>query len=417
VRIALYHPWVYVKSGLERTLLEIVRRSRHDWTVYTSHYDREGTYPELKDLPIVELSRVSVRRTYGAALSGAMHLATTRIDLRNFDALVISCDGLGDLLTLRNASRPLLCLCFTPLRATFDQFYRERLLQRTGALRPLAILAEFGFRVIDRFCWRRYDSVIAISETVRQRIVDGGLYPSDEIQILHPGIDGERIRPSPEFEPYFLVAGRIMWTKNIQLAIESFALARPQLPPGFRLKIAGMVDAKSQAYFADLSRRAAEIGGIEFVLGPTDTEMRTLYDRCSAGLFTAFNEDWGLVPVELMAAGKPVLAVDAGGPRESVLDDQTGYLEPDDAAAFARRMVTLGNNTALARKLGAAGAERARLFTWEAFVAGLDDSIDRLVLTSRGGKSVNFGRRGKSGRSRAVRSAPFLDINSRHGGG
>jgi glycosyltransferase involved in cell wall biosynthesis len=382
VRVALYHPWVYLKSGLERTLLEVVRRSRHDWTVYTSHYDREGTYPELKDVPVVELSRVSVRRNYGAAIAGAMRLANTRIDLSHFDALVISCDGLGDLLTLRNTSRPVLCLCFTPLRAAYDPSYRERLLARTGALSPLAMVAELGFRAIDRFCWRRYDGVVAISETVRQRIIAGGLYPPEAIEILYPGIDGDRIRPSLYAEPYFLVAGRIMWTKNIQLAMEAFALARPRLPPGFQLKIAGMVDAKSQSYFEGLRRRAAEIGGIEFALGPSDSEMRTLYDRCSAGMFTAFNEDWGLVPLEFMAAGKPVIAVDAGGPRESVLDGVTGFLEPDDPASFSRRLVQLGNRPDLARTLGSAGAERARGFSWQAFVAGLDDHLDRLVGTA-----------------------------------
>ena len=379
MRVALYHPWVYLKSGLERTLLEILRRSRHDWTLYTSHYDPEGTYPELREIPIVELSRVSVRRTYGSVAQGALTLATSRLDPAGFDALVISCDGLGDLLNLRNTEKPSLCLCFTPLRATFDEEYRARLLERTGWMRPFALMAEMGFRIVDRICWRRYSHVVAISDTVRDRIVTGGLYPRDQIEILRPGIDGARIAPSPDFDPYFLVAGRIMWTKNVQLAIEAFAVARPNLPDGFTLKIAGMVDAKSAPYFAELEARAREIGGIEFIIGPEDALMRDLYDRCTALLFTAFNEDWGLVPVEAMAAGKPVIAVDAGGPRESVLDGVTGYLEPDDPAAFARRMVSLAADSALARKLGAAAAERAHLFTWQAFVAGLDDAVDRMV--------------------------------------
>jgi len=379
VRVALYHPWIYLKSGLERTLLEILRRSRHDWTLYTSHYDRDGTYPELKDVPVVELSRVSVERSYGAVIRGAMTLATTRLDPKDFDVLMISCDGLGDLLNLRNTSRPSICLCFTPLRAVYDTEYRARLFQRVGSMRPLALLAEQGWRIIDRICFRRYSSVIAISDTVRQRIVAGGLYDADRIDILRPGIDAARIRPSPVFEPYFLVPGRIMWTKNIQLAIEAFAIAKPDLPSGFRLVVAGMVDQKSQAYSNDLRDRALAIGGIEFVIGPPDSDMQRLYDHCTSVVFTAFNEDWGLVPVEGMAAGKPVLAVDAGGPKESVLDQVTGFLEQDDPQAFARRMVELANDPALARRLGTAAAERARLYTWDAFVAGLDDAVDRAV--------------------------------------
>ena len=93
MRIALYHPWIYVKSGLERTILEIVRRSRHDWDIHTSHYDAQGTYPELRDYAIRETSRVSVRRNYGAVLAASARVASTRLDLEGVDALVVCCDG------------------------------------------------------------------------------------------------------------------------------------------------------------------------------------------------------------------------------------------------------------------------------------------------------------------------------------
>ena len=64
MRFALYHPWVYLTSGLERTLLELFRRSRHDWVLYTHRYQPETTYPELADFDVVELApRVSVRGT------------------------------------------------------------------------------------------------------------------------------------------------------------------------------------------------------------------------------------------------------------------------------------------------------------------------------------------------------------------
>lgn len=110
MRVALYHPWVYLKSGLERTLLEIHRRSRHQVTIYTSHYDRDGTYPELARAGVVELPRVSVRRSYGPVIAAAAQIARTRMDPDAFDALVISCDGLGDLLTLRNHDKPVMAL-------------------------------------------------------------------------------------------------------------------------------------------------------------------------------------------------------------------------------------------------------------------------------------------------------------------
>ncbi len=387
MRVALYHPWIYLRSGLERTILEINRRSRHDWTFYTSHYDRDGTYPELRDARIVEVQRISVRRTYLAVLRSALSIAVCRLDPDEFDVLVISCDGIGDLMTLRNTTRPLGCLCFTPLRAAFDDSYRSRLLARVGLMRPLAQALEIAFRLLDRLCWRRYRRVIAISETVRQRIVDGGLRAAHDVAVAYPGIDAGQIYASDTWQPYFLLAGRIMWTKNIELGITAFARARDQLDPGrlgpeWRLVIAGMVDIKSQSYMDELRAFAAQVGGVEFRVAPSDEEMGALYNGCTAVLFTAFNEDWGLVPLEAMAAGKPVIAVDRGGPRETILHGQTGFLEQDDPDAFARRMLQLAADQTLARRMGLAGTERVRHFTWDTFVEGLDLMVDQLAETA-----------------------------------
>ena len=68
MKVALYHPWIYLKSGLERTILEIARRSRHDWIICTSHFDASGTYPQLQEHSVTEVNRVSVQRSYGAVM-------------------------------------------------------------------------------------------------------------------------------------------------------------------------------------------------------------------------------------------------------------------------------------------------------------------------------------------------------------
>ena len=62
MRPALYYPWVYLKGGAERVLLQLMKSSRHDWTLYTNHFDLDGTFPEFQQYLVIELSRVSVRR-------------------------------------------------------------------------------------------------------------------------------------------------------------------------------------------------------------------------------------------------------------------------------------------------------------------------------------------------------------------
>ncbi len=386
MRIALYHPWIYVKSGLERTILEIVRRSRHDWDIHTSHYDAQGTYPELRDYAIRETSRVSVRRNYGAVLAASARVASTRLDLEGVDALVVCCDGVGSFITLRNASVPVVNLCFTPLRAVYDLEYRKRHLARLGVRRGLGLLMEKGFSMIDRRLWRRYSHVVCISETVRERVARGRLCARDDMTVLYPGIDGARLAPSGRFEPFFFLPGRIMWTKNIELGIEAFLKFRQATGAGYRLYVAGMVDGKSQGYYERLRSIAAADDAISFHIAPTDAEMQDYYERCSAVLFTAFNEDLGLTPMEAMARGKPVIAVNRGGPREVVEHEVTGYLVEADSDSFAGAMGRLAANPQRLRAMGRAGLERVRRFTWERFVSDLDDLLEGTLAGSPRGR-------------------------------
>jgi glycosyltransferase involved in cell wall biosynthesis len=379
LRIAIYHPWIYVKSGLERTIMEIFRRSRHDWTIYTSHYDRERTYPELRTMNIVEVNRVSVVRRYGAVIRGAMTIAGTKLDVSRYDALMVCCDGLGSLITFRNHDIPVICLCFTPLRAVYDEEYKRRHVGRAGMMRPLAAVAEIAWRFVDRMAWKHYRHIFCITETVKRRALAGRLCRAEDVEIAYAGIAHEKIRASGIFEPMFLVPGRIMWTKNVELAIDAFReFMRHCAESNFRMVIAGMVDRKSEPYLEKLCTMAAGVPGISFLRDLTDAEMEALYQRCHAVLFTPFNEDQGLTPLEAGMHGKPVIAVNRGGPTETVIHERTGLLVEPDPNAFAKAMVTLASDQSYARRLGEAGLERSRLFTWEAFVSRIDNYLDTL---------------------------------------
>ncbi|MBL8702120.1 MAG: glycosyltransferase [Alphaproteobacteria bacterium] len=381
MRVAVYYPWVYVKSGIERIIVELKRRSRHDISILTHHYDRDATYPELKSMGVVEVGHVPVSRDYLSVAKAGWIIGRTRLDTSAFDAMIVCCEGLGSLINFRNDDRPILNVCCTPLRPVYDHEYRARVHARAGILRPALGLVEAAWRMIDRAAWRRYSAVVAISETVRRRIAAAGLWDK-EVSLVYPGISRDRIRPSSTFEPFFFLPGRIMWTKNIELAVAAFRRIRETTPEAefpFRLVVAGMVDRKSQPYLQRLRDMAAGDPAIEFRLDPSDAEMRDLYDRCWATLFTAFNEDFGITPVEAMAAAKPVLAVNRGGPVEVVVDGQTGRLLPDTPEAFAAAMRALAADEAGARAWGQCGLARAPLFTWEHFVETVDAEIDRIA--------------------------------------
>jgi glycosyltransferase involved in cell wall biosynthesis len=377
-RVALYYPWIYLTSGAERTILELTARSRHDWTLFTNHFEPDSTFPEFSTRPVVRLGDVTVSRSMGAVASAAWRIGWQKLPVEGCDALVVLCEGVGDLAVFRTRVRPAYCICLTPLRAAFDPEYRLRAEAERGPIARVLLRAGLSaFRAADRRAWQSYTRVFCISEEVKRRALEGQLASERAIEVLHPGIGIRGLAPSDVFDPFFLVPGRIMWTKNIELAIAAFDRFRTQTSAGqeFRLVIAGAVDRKSEPYLARLRARAAGLP-VEFRVAPTDAELRELYRTCHAVLFPAFNEDWGIVPIEAMSFGKPVVATDRGGPREIVRSGVEGYLEAPEPAAFAARMVDLADTPSLARSLGRTAFKRSEVFSWDTFTARIDQAIE-----------------------------------------
>ena len=384
MRAALYYPWIYLKSGSERTIAALLAHSRHDWTIYTNRYERDSTFPELRSARIVELPEVSVRRSVDHVVSAAWQIARQKLPLDGERVLLVLCEGLGDFVTFRNRSIPAVCLCLTPLRAAFDPHYQAGYVARHQSRRSREILLSGlagAFRVIDRIAWRQYAGALAISQEVEGRIRRGGLRPkAGEIEVACPGVDTKALTPSWEYEPYFLLPGRIMWTKNIELglkAFHAFKLRRPDLPE-MRLMVAGFVDEKSRPYLAGLRQMAASIGQVEFVESPSDEQLFALYRSAYAVICTPFNEDWGLVALEAMALGKPVIAVNRGGLRETIRHGDTGFLAQHDPNSFADHMITLAESQARTLQMGQRGHIHAQGFDTRRFVRQVDDCLERV---------------------------------------
>lgn len=379
MKVAIFHPWIYLKGGAERTILELVMRSRHDWTIFTGKYAPEDTFDEFRDLNVVEAFPLSVVRRVGPVARACFKLLAHQPNWSEYDAVVISCEGIGNLLALRAHGAPLICLCHTPLKVAYD----EHTSARWRAVHRPGMLARIGVRLFafaDRFTWRRYERVFCVSNEVRRRLLSKNVVAPERTEVLQPGVDLARFTPSGRTEPFFLLPGRIMWTKNVELGIDAFMRMKGEdAAGGPRLVIAGAVDEKSKGYLAQLRRLAGDRRDIEFVISPADEELLDLYDRCLAVLFTPPNEDWGLVPLEAMAFGKPVIAVDQGGPRESVLHGETGFRCAPDASEFAQAMRTLWDDPALASAMSQASLDRAPHYDWSRFVERFDAYIEELA--------------------------------------
>jgi len=375
---ALYYPWVYLKGGAERVLLELTARSRHEWTLYTNHFDAGSTFPELSQTTIVQLPPVSVRRSIPDVAQAALTLLTQPADFRGHDSLMVVSEGLGNLVAARSQV-PTSCICLTPLKVVYDPFTRDRFFAGRARLHYRAAFSLYA--MADRLAWQKYERVFTNSGEVRDRVLRARLVEESRVEVAYHGVDTERWRPDGRRERFFLVPGRIMWQKNIELALEAWFRFKPRASDNdFQLVIAGMVDAKSRDHLAALRARAAGRRDVTFVVRPGDAELLDLYQRAFAVIFPPVNEDWGLVPLEAMACGKPVIATNRGGPRESVIDGETGFLRPDQPDPFAGAIQSLlAMSTADLDAMSARARERSMEFPWSRLVDRIDDHVEELA--------------------------------------
>lgn len=383
MKISMYQPWLYLHGGLEKSLLELVQRSRHEWTIFTSHYDPEGTFKEFRDLDVRELNKVSVDRGIGSVLRVARQIYQERLPLdEDSEALVVWCDGLGDLITFNNQSLPTFNICSTPLRAAFDPVYEHSAMEQRGGIGKIAYqFFKLLFRMVDRKAWRNYDGVVATSMEVKSRIIDGGLYKDGEQMIMaYPGIEWSEDTGSLQHQPVILVPGRIMWTKNIELALNAFLKAN--LPSPWKLVIAGYLDEKSKPYIEKLRSLSQGSEQVEYIECPSSEELKELYRNASICLFPPLNEDWGIVPLEAMAHAMPVIANNRGGPSESVLNGKTGLLLEPNVDEWAQGIRQLADSGESIKKMGMEAHRHVEQYRWEYFVERIDDAIETWVKPS-----------------------------------
>jgi len=201
-----------------------------------------------------------------------------------------------------------ICYCHTPMRYIWDQyenyFDRERssIFIRTGMKISLPYLRQWDINSS-----RSVNYFIANSKNVQNRIQR--LYKRDA-DVIYPPVDTSRFNLSKEDEGYFLIVSALVPYKRIDIAIEAFNLL------GYRLVIAGSGQEEQRLKLIAKSN-------IEFAGWVDDKKLIKLYSGCRALVFPG-EEDFGIVPVEAMAAGKPVIAYEAGGALETVVQGVTG---------------------------------------------------------------------------------------------
>lgn len=183
--------------------------------------------------------------------------------------------------------------------------------------------------------------------------------------LYHPPPLAGALEAGP-FGDYVLSVGRLELNKRVDLIVRALALTHGAV----RLIIAG--HGAGRRHLEDLVATLALTDRVTFTGDVEDARLVELYANALAVIFPPIDEDYGYVTLEAFLARKPVVTTsDAGGPLEFVEDGVTGFVVPPSPEAIASAIAALGADRALARRLGEAGFERARLITWSGVVERL----------------------------------------------
>ena len=314
-RIVLGHDWLTGMRGGER-VLEQFCKAFPDAPLATLLSNPSSVSETIRDREIVTsfMQRIpGVARNYRKMLP-IMGAAATSLRIPQGDLLLTTSSCVA------HAFRPpkgmkMLCYCFTPMRYAW-LFPKEYL----GTVRAAIAAPYFAYlRRWDRRHAQHVDRFVAISRHVQERI---RAFYGRESDVVYPPVDTDRCTPAPDGGEanggYDLVVSALVPYKRIDLAAEAYGRL------GYPLKIVGTGSAASK-----IARNAAP--NVEFLGWRSDDEILALYRNCRFLIFPG-EEDYGLVPLEAMACGKPVIAFGRGGATETVEDGITGVFFAEQTA-------------------------------------------------------------------------------------
>ena len=361
MRVAILHDHLRFIGGGERVALTLA--TALDADLYVA--DLDPTMPgragmgNVRTIPIAEVPEKAPRR------QDAQARAFRDVVIPDHDVYVFSGNWAVFAAPLL---RPNLWYCHTPVRVFYDL--------RSTFLDSLSPIPRWlARRWIDR---RRpeYEAAVRSVETIvaNSRNVAGRIerFLKRKSEVVHPPVDTSRYRFA-RIGDAWLAVSRLSHEKRIDLLVETFR----RLPKERLIVAGGPQMAVDEDRFIRILRPPPNV---EFLGEIPEARLIELYATCRGLMATSIGEDFGLTPVEAMASGKAVIAVDEGGYRETVLDGDTGWLVPPKAED-------------LAHAIGAATPERleamrpacqahARLFDTSRFTARMRELVRRAASST-----------------------------------
>lgn len=403
MKVAFLHPDLGL-GGAERLVVDAavsLQALQHEVILYTARHPQKS-FEETRDgtlqvrvkgscFPMHIAGKLTVCCAWIRSLLGALQVAT--VCWGSYDVLIL--DQIPIAIPLLRLLRPSLKIVF------YCHFPDQLLTERTSLLKTIY---RYPFDRLEEICTGLADRVLCNSKFTQQIVRE--TFPSvRSTEVLYPAINVENYdkavvrnqltAPILDIEaPLLLSINRFERKKNLALAVQALAqVLKTHKNHNAVLVLAGGCDPtldENMRYFAALHSTAAQLGlstsdfpdtsgQVIFLPRFTDEQRTALLSKCVCVVYTPDREHFGIVPVEAMQSGCPVIAVNTGGPCESIIDAAqrpdrcTGFLVANTAHAFAAAITQLLSDPQAARAMGQRGRTRvADCFSLSAFGQSLE---------------------------------------------
>lgn len=371
LHIGVVHPSLGL-GGAERVAVDsacVLQDLGHRVTIFTADFDPARSFPEARDGRLrIHVHGQSLPAQIGGRLRAPCNIVRTSVAalaaLRSQPPVdVVLCSLLSYIVPLLHLGRPAVVyychfpdLLLTPPRYPLYQLYRTPLDRieewATGKADQVLVNSRFSGEVFR-------ETFTSLRHVTPQVLYPGVRCPASAAPMKVGDSDAIVLFSINRFDP----------KKNLPLAIDALARLRDLVSASLfarvRLVLAGSYDEQlaEQRQLMDHLRQLAATHGlseqVELRTSISDGDRDRLLSDCRAVLYTPDREHFGLVPIEAMAAARPVVAVDSGGPRETIQHGVTGFLCPPTAAAFAAALANLVNDAGAAAEMGLAARRHA----------------------------------------------------------
>lgn len=308
MKVAIVHEWLTNIGGSEKVVLALHDIFK-DAPIYTTTYNPVKLPDEFRKMDIRTsfIKYLPLSKKKHQLFLPLMPYAFEQFDFTGYDVVLTSSSSCAKgIITPVNTLN--ICYCHTPTRYIWDM-YHDYIKDLNPLIKWYIIKNLHSLRIWDRLAADRVDYFIANSNFVAKRILK---YYKRNSKVIFPPVNTKFFTPVSDFEieDYYLVFSRLVPYKRIDLAVRAFNKI------GLKLKIAG-----SGSELNNLKKISKS--NIEFLGFVSDDEAKDLLRKCKALIFPGL-EDFGIIPLEAQACGRPVIAYGQGGVLDTIVENKTG---------------------------------------------------------------------------------------------